>query len=63
MGATIIEPIPRKIPYTAISAYARDFEIGGEWFDMLVKLIRQIDEEYLEISAERSRERWEQQSR
>jgi len=58
MGATIIEPIPRRIPYVSISRYARDFEIAGEGFETFILLIRAIDDEYITIMAERSQQRW-----
>jgi hypothetical protein len=60
MGATIIEPIPGRIPFSAIDVYARRFDIGGEAFDQLLSLVGALDQEYLAIAAERSRERWEQ---
>jgi hypothetical protein len=59
MGATIIEPIPGRIPFQAIDCYARRFDIAGEAFDLLFMLVGELDREYLDFAAERSRARWE----
>lgn len=59
MGATIIESMPGRIPFSAIDCYARRFGIAGEAFDRLLLLVSEIDREYLNAAAERTRERWE----
>ena len=59
MGATIIEPIPGRIPFSAVDGYAHRFGIYGSAFDHLLYLVGELDQEYLAISAERSRDRWE----
>lgn len=60
MGATVIEPVPRRIPFSSVDQYARRYGISGEWFDFLVAGIRELDHEYLSFLAEESRERWRQ---
>jgi len=59
MGGTVIESVPRRIPFAAIDAFARRFEISGEAFDRLLTLVGILDREYLQIESERSRQRWE----
>lgn len=43
-----------SISYLAVSAYARDFGIAGEDYDVFLCLISELDQEYLEY-LERSR--------
>lgn len=42
------------IYYTAISQYCRDHEISGAEFEVFLRLIREIDDEYLKYMAEQS---------
>lgn len=42
------------ISYLAVSAYARDFGITGEDYDVFLRLMSELDQEYLE-HLERSR--------
>lgn len=37
-----------RIHYTAISAYARDFGICGDDYEVFLRLIGEMDDEYLE---------------
>jgi len=57
MGGTIIEPRAGKIPFSAIDCYARRYAIDGSAFDRLCMVIAVCDAEFLEIEAERARER------
>jgi hypothetical protein len=57
MGATIIEPRPGPIPFSAIDRYARRYDISGSAFDLLVRLVALIDLEYRAIDAEQAKER------
>jgi hypothetical protein len=43
MGA----PMPGRIPFVAIDAYAKRKRIAGEDFDMLDHLMAEMDAEYL----------------
>jgi len=58
MGATVIEPIPGRIPFMSIDRYADRFGISGEAFDELLFFIGVLDREYLDIMAERSAQRY-----
>lgn len=56
-GATIIEPRPGRIPFSAIDRYADRYEIDGEAFDLLVELVSRLDSEFMKWDAEKARER------
>lgn len=43
-----------RIFYTSISAYARDFGISGDEYEVFIRLIGELDDEYLEY-LERSK--------
>lgn len=60
MGATVIEPIPGRIRFADIDVYARRLKIRGEVFFRLLHLVVELDHEYLQFAAERSRQRWAQ---
>lgn len=42
----------RRIPFTAINAYARRHRITGERFDQFARLIQAMDDEFLKVMAE-----------
>jgi hypothetical protein len=56
-GATIIEPRPGRIPFSAIDRYAERYEIEGEAFDLLVDLVNRLDSAFMKWDAEKARER------
>ena len=57
MGGTIIEPRAGKIPFISIDCYAKRYGIDGGAFDLLCMVIVGCDAEFLEIEAERAKER------
>jgi hypothetical protein len=50
---------PGGIPFTAIDAYARRRGIDGEDFDVLLKLLRACDAEFLAYVSELSKQKTE----
>jgi hypothetical protein len=38
--------------WTALDAYARRHRVGGDRFERFASIIRQVDREYLKVSAE-----------
>lgn len=43
------------IPFMAIDAYARRFDIGGDDFAVLLKLVRVCDAEFIAVMAEKAK--------
>lgn len=56
-GATLIEPRPGRIPFGAIDRYARRFGIDGSAFDLLLRFVDVLDDEFLAWESERARQR------
>lgn len=44
-----------SIPFTAIDAYARRYEIEGDDFAVLAKLIRVCDAEFVAVMSEKAK--------
>lgn len=56
-GATIIEPRPGRIPFSAIDRYARRFGIAGSAFDLMLALLDKLDSEFMAWEGEVARAR------
>jgi hypothetical protein len=48
MGGLTVRPIAGRIPFSAIDLYARRYGIAGTDFEALLRLIGEMDAEYLE---------------
>jgi hypothetical protein len=60
MGATVIEPRPAPIPFSAIDAYAKRYGVQGCAFDTLLQLVTALDRAYREWEGEQAQERAQQ---
>jgi hypothetical protein len=53
LGAVAIAaPRPGRLPFSAIDRYATRYGIRGAAFDLFLRLIDILDDEYLEITRE-----------
>lgn len=43
---------PLPIRFSAVCAYAQQYDYTGQEFDLLLRLVRALDDEYLKIKAE-----------
>jgi hypothetical protein len=53
-GGGVIELVPGRIPFVAIDAFARRMRINGEEFDRLIRLMSELDSEFIAVWEERA---------